>query len=305
MSEPFYRITTAVSRKTGPWFFRLSSWFVAAGYYVLFPRRVAESVRFYRTLFPDRSEQYARRCAWRQYQNFTSVFMDRFLLQNTGELAYTSRGWRYLEEAIDRNTGGIMLMSHVGNWEVAAHLLKQRRSDIPLLLYMGIRHKEQIERMQKESLAESGIRIIAADPAAASPFDIIEGINFLKSGGLVSLTGDVVWHPEQRTVPAKFLGHEIHLPEMPYVLALLSGAPLFILFTFRTGANAYAFSVTEPIPVKAADRSQRQAVIRQAAQTYADHLEEAVRQHPLEWYHFRPFLGKRLHHPDSGGQNSR
>jgi len=294
MSERFYRISTAISRKTGPWFFRISARFVAMGFFLLFPKRVAESVRFYRALFSDRSRLYALWCAWGQYQNFTKVFLDRFLLQEDGRIEYTSHGWKHLAAALDQKTGGIILMSHLGNWEVAAQLLQQRRPDMPLLLYMGTRHEEQIERIQKQSLASSGIRIIAVDQGKASPFDLIEGITFLKSGGLVSMTGDVLWHPEQRAVSTVFLGHEVRLPETPHLLALLSGAPLFTLFTFRTGDRRYAFSISPPFRVRANSRAERWKVTHQSVQQYADLLEQTVRKHPLEWYHFRKFLGKKL-----------
>jgi len=296
MSALFYRFSTAVSRWTGAWFFRFSAWFVATGYFLFFPFRVAESVRFYRALYPERGRLYALGCAWRQYHNFTGVFLDRFLLQDTediGSISYSSHGRWNLDNAIDGKTGGVVLMSHVGNWEMAAHILKKKRPDMPLLLYMGIKHKERIERMQKESLAQSGIRIIAVGEEA-SPFDIIEGIQWLRSGGLVSITGDVVWHEDQRTVPAEFLGHRIRLPETPHLLALMSGAPLFLLFTLRNHEGQYACSISDPIYVRADNRSERGAAIQESVQKYASVLEETVREHPLEWYHFRRFLGEKV-----------
>ncbi len=290
MSERYYRFSTAVSRKVGAWFFRAGAWFVAAGYYIFFPKRVAVSVRFYQKLFPGRSVFYALRASWRQYQGFTTVFLDRFLLEKNGYIPYTSKGWEYLEESIEKKTGGVILMSHMGNWEVAAHLLKKRGGDIPLMLFMGARQKEQIERMQKDELAKSGIRIIAADETGGSPFDMIEGIRFLQAGGLVSLTGDVVRHERQRTVAVDFLGEQVQIPEMPHVLALVSGAPLFVLFACRTGKGRYAFSVTPPIYVRAAYRAEKGAAIRASGQMYAALLEERLREHPFQWYHFRPFL---------------
>ncbi len=290
MSERYYRFSTGVSRWVGAWFFRIGAWFVAAGYYLFFPKRVAVSVRFYRKLFPDRSGIYAFLAAWRQYQSFTTVFLDRFLLERDGHIPYTSRGWEHLEGAIEKKTGGVILMSHMGNWEVAAHLLKKRGGDIPLMLFMGARGKEQIERMQKDELTKSGVRIIAADETGGSPFDMIEGIRFLQGGGLVSLTGDLVRHERQRTVMVDFLGEQVQIPEMPHVLALVSGAPLFVLFACRSGKGRYAFSVTPPIYVRAADRTEKEAAIRASGQMYAALLEEKLREHPFQWYHFRPFL---------------
>jgi predicted LPLAT superfamily acyltransferase len=182
----------------------------------------------------------------------------------------------------------------MGNWEIAAHLFVKRKQDIPLLLYMGTKHKEHMEQIQKESLFHSGVKIIAVGQDSDSPYDIIEGINFLKAGGFVSLTGDVVWNKNQRTVAVQLLNHEVQLPETPHILALLAEVPLFIFFAFRTGNKHYSFSVTEPIYIQKALRSDRNVTIRKSAQKYASFLEEALRKHPLEWYHFSSFLGKRL-----------
>jgi len=294
MNELFYKWIVTLSRRLGLWVFHTYTWIVATGFFFLFPSRVAVCVRFYRVLFPDRNLLHHLWCTWRQYHNFTTIFLDRFLLQESGDISYTSEGWEYLEDTLSHKTGGIIVMSHMGNWEVAAHLFKQKKQNIPLLLYMGAKHKERMERIQKESLFHSGIKIIALDQDNNFPYGIIEGINFLKAGGFVSLTGDMLWHNNQRNVSVRFLNHEVKLPETPHILALLSGVPLFIFFAFRAGHRQYHFSVTEPIYIRTASRSDRKEAVRKSAQKYACLLEKALRQHPLEWYHFSPFLGKRL-----------
>jgi lauroyl/myristoyl acyltransferase len=218
------------------------------------------------------------------------VFLDRVLLQYRGDLSYTSEGFEHLQKAVKDGSGGVILMSHVGNWEVAAHLLKKKLPEIRLLLYMGIKQKEQIESMQKEGLSQTGIRIIAVDSEGGSPFELVEGIKQLKDGGFVSMTGDVIWNENQRSVPVKFLGHEIHLPEAPHLLALLSGAPLFVFFAFRNGKGHYHFSTSKGIYIKAAKRSEREEAIRKSAQNYSDMLEKILKEYPFQWYHFEPFL---------------
>jgi predicted LPLAT superfamily acyltransferase len=107
---------------------------------------------------------------------------------------------------------------------------------------------------------------------------------------MVSLTGDVLWKKDQRTVPVNIFGHEVGLPEVPYVFALLSEVPLFIFFVFRTGSKSYHFTLSEPIFIKAACRADRSVAIQKSAQIYADLLEGTLRQHPFEWYHFEPFF---------------
>jgi len=297
MKDIFYQLLITLSKRMGLWVFRFMAWFIASGYFFLFPGRVAISLRFYRALFPSRGLLHHLWCAWRQYHNFINVYMDRFLIFDEHNVTITHEGWEFLEDAVNRKAGGIILMSHVGNWEIAAHMLKVRGRNNPgmkLLLYLGQKHKDQIERTQKESLVQSGVKIIVAEEDTVSPADIIEGINFLKAGGLVSLTGDRIWRKDQRSLPVRFLGHEAFLPETPFIFALLSGTPLYLFFAFRTGKQKYHFQILPPQYVHAKDRNDRQEAIRKAAQLYADRLEEMVRQYPFEWYHFEPFIGRML-----------
>lgn len=290
MSKLFYRSITFLSSKWGRWIFLVFAWFVATGYFLFFPRRVGNSTRIYQALYSARNGLFHLWCTWRQFHNFTHVFLDRYLLQDSDEITYASEGMEHLEHVLDQGKGGILLMSHMGNWEVAAHLLKRRLKNLRLLLYMGIRQKEQIEQIQKESLAQSGIQIIAVDEGGGSPLDIVEGIKFIESGGVVSLTGDLVWKKDQRTIPVIFLGQEILLPEAPHLFAFLSGAPLFIFFAFRIEKNKYRFTMSEPLYLTAASRDERAGAIRHSAQKYADILEATLRNHPLQWYHFRPLM---------------
>jgi lauroyl/myristoyl acyltransferase len=292
MIKLFYKFLVAFSKALGPWFFKVFSRFVSTGYFLFFPGRVAIGMRFYAALFPGAGRLRRLWLTWRQFHSFTDVFLDRFLLQSSADITYTSEGWEILEEAARNKTGGIVVMSHMGNWDVAAHLL--RRRGLRLLLYMGARDREQLEKMQKESLTGTGMKIVTVSEEGGSPLDILEGLGFLREGGLVSLTGDRIWTTSQRTVPVRFLGRRVLLPEAPHSIALLSGAPLFIFFAFRTGSRAYHFSVSGPFQVTAASRGDRTRAVAESAQKYADILADKARQFPLQWYHFEKFLGEKI-----------
>lgn len=288
MNTFWYRLLVRFSRLGGSWFFALVSRIIAAGYF-LFSRRVPESRRFYAALYPERGRLYHKLCTFRQYQNFTTIHLDRFLQAQAKPATFTSHGWDHLDALIGRE-GALLLMSHLGNWEMAATLMKERRADLRLLLYMGVKEKEGVERLQKDDLRRSGVTIIGADQEGGSPLSAVEGIRFLRDGGVVSMAGDIVWRSDQRRVRVTFLGHDAYLPEAPFVFALVSGAPLLAFFAFRTGKNSYHFTLSEPIPIKPTARTERAAAIGAAAQRYADLLEQALRQHPFEWYHFKRFI---------------
>jgi predicted LPLAT superfamily acyltransferase len=288
MNGFWYTLLVRFANLGGSWLFVLVARSIAAGYFV-FSGRVPESRRFYAALFPERGHLYHLWCTFRQYQNFTTIHFDRFLMAKAEPTTFTAEGWENMA-AVSEQQGTILLMSHLGNWEMAATLLKQQKKDLRLLLYMGRKEKEGVERVQKEQLRRSGITIIAADKENSSPFTAVEGIRFLQSGGLVSMAGDIVWRSDQRKVRVTFLGHDAYLPEAPFVFALVSGAPLLVFFVFRTGESSYHFTLSEPIAIQLASRQARPEAIARAAQQYADLLEQSLRRHPFEWYHFDRFI---------------
>jgi len=283
-----YRILVQMANRLGPWVFNLAARTIAVGYF-LFSRRTGESRRFYAVLFPRKGCLYHRWCTFRQYQNFTTIHLDRLLANQGRPVPFSVAGEERLTAAI-ADSGAILLMSHLGNWEIAARLLMRQRRDLRLLLYMGVKEKEGVERTQKEELRRAGVTIIGVDQGDSSPFAAVDGIRLLQAGGLVSMTGDMLWRPDQRRLPVTFCGHRAYVPEAPFVFALVAGVPIYVFFAFRAGASRYRVVLSEALTVRAASRAERGAAVAEAARRYAALLEEALRAHPFEWYHFDRFI---------------
>ena len=288
MRIDFYQLLLRLTGAFGPWLLVCVSRCIATGYFLL-SRKRQESCRLYRMIYPERSVLYHLWCTFRQYQNFTTIHFDRYLANHGQPTELVTEGRERLEEAIG-TSGAILLMSHLGNWEMAARVLMQTKRDIRLLLYMGKKEKEGVERTQKEELRQAGVTIIGVDQESSDPFSVVEGMRVLGEGGLVSMTGDIVWRADQRCLDVSFLGQTAKIPEAPFVFALASGAPIYVFFAFRTGKNRYHVTFSEPLVVKAASRAERRQCIQEAAQGYATILESALRSHPLEWYHFDHFV---------------
>lgn len=284
-----YKLLLFFTHRLGLWFFRIISWFIATGYFFLFPVRVANSFEFYRTLFPGKGFFYHLWCAWQQYHKFTDVYIHRFIRFDENDIEYIKEGWEHLDEAVRNKTGAILLMSHIGNWELAAQTLNKR--GLPIMLYLGAKHKEQIERIQKEAMAKSGIKIVATSEDEKSPFALIDGINFLREGGIVSMAGDRLWG-DQSHIAVNFLGHEVRLPDTPHLFALMTGAPLMTFFVYQEAVGKYHIRISPGRKVTAAARADRKKAVQNSVQAYADDLAEFARQHPFEWHHFEPFLEK-------------
>jgi predicted LPLAT superfamily acyltransferase len=290
MKELFYRYLTRAAKRFGPGFFAVVAKGVATGYFLFHSKARATGCAFYAALFPERSRAYHYYSTWKQFLNFVYIYLDRFIQREVRNLEYTIEGREHVVAAKTRKKGAILLISHMGNWELAAHLLAKVHADVEILLYMGVREKEELERIQKDDIRSDGIRVIGVERSGGLPADILEGLQHLKQGGFVSMAGDVVWRTDQRTVTATFLGRSVRIPEAPFALALVSGAPLLVLFAFRAPTGHYRFTILPPIHVHASRRAERAPAIRQAAQRYLQHLEDALHRHPFQWYHFDVFL---------------
>ena len=294
MQALFYKLLISGSKAFGTWVFGLLAGMIAGGYFIFSPRRRSIGRRFYGALYPEKNHSQLNYCTFKQFQSFTNVFWDRHLQLESDDLRFTISGMNHILQAQKQKKGAILLMSHMGNWEVAAHGLKKRLSNLQLMLLMGIRQKEAIEKIQKESIRKDGIKIFGIDQGGGSPFDIVEAVNFLRQGGFVSMAGDIVWRDDQRAITATLLGHRVRLPDAPYSLALVTGAPIIVFFAFRAAEGHYRIRALDPIYVRAGTRADRPAAIKNAAQTYMDHMQDALRQHPFEWFHFEPFLGPKV-----------
>jgi predicted LPLAT superfamily acyltransferase len=288
MSLAPYAVLVRLSGLIGPWFFAGVARCIATGYF-LFSPKVRESCRLYAIVFPKRSRWFHLWCAYWQYQNFTTIHFDRFLTNHGHLPTFTCEGVKALDDRIDHG-GALLLMSHLGNWEMAARLMMHQGYETPLLLYMGAKGKEGVERRQKEELRQAGVTIIGVDQGATAPFAAVEGLKILRQGGVVSMTGDIIWRQDQRRIPVQVLGRPAFVSEAPFAFALVSGAPMIVFFAFRTGRNCYRLTFSDPIWVRSEHREDRHQAIAQAAQRYADLLEAALRSHPCEWYHFDRFL---------------
>jgi predicted LPLAT superfamily acyltransferase len=277
-----------VSLALGSWVMRFIAWWIATGYFLFKSSRRNASIGLYEVIFPDRGRWFYLICAWRQFHSFAGTYADRIEVYSDKRVIAAAQGGEKLVEAGRRGIGGIILISHMGNYEVAVRAFQEL--GLRLLIIMGEKEAKRVAREQRETLMERGVRIHVATAQDASPFGGLEALQFMREGGFVSIAGDLVWTDQRSLVPVKFFNRDVGLPAGPHLLALVSGAPLFTLFTFRMEKGSHQITLSAPRHVKAASRSERNAAIQGSAQEFASALEGMVRRHPFQWYIFEPFF---------------
>ncbi|MGE5838384.1 MAG: hypothetical protein ACM34H_00510, partial [Deltaproteobacteria bacterium] len=236
----------------------------------------------------ERSGWYYLYCAWRHFHSYAATFAERIEIDREKGVTTPTQGKEEFAEAARKGSGGIILMSHLGSFEIAAHAFRELR--LKLLLIMGEKEAKQVARDQREAMKARGIYIQVAAPGEDFLFGGVEAIKFVREGGFVSVAGDLVWTEQRSRLPVSLFGREVGLSAGPHLLALVSNAPLFTVFTFRVEKGKHLIIMSPPREVKATSRSERSAALQASAQAYANDLEAMVRQHPFQWYIFEPFF---------------
>lgn len=290
MSGRFYRALIHLSRVLGISAVAFFAWWIATGYFLFWRRARRESLRFYTALFPEKGRAFKLCLVWRQFHSFASLFSERLRLTRGRPFETESEGFERIERALEEGQGGVLLMSHLGNWEMAAHLFRQIGAQ--LMLFMGARQGEKVESVQKAGLVEEGVHVVVVDPERQDSFSTLKGLRFVQSGGMLSFAGDRLWRADQRAVEVQFLGHRVRLPAGPHLFALATGAPLFVFFAVRLGRDRYRLVAYGPRKIESRSRANRTEAAQRSAQEYAHMLEDVVRRYPTQWHHFEPFLGE-------------
>ncbi len=188
-------------------------------------------------------------------------------------------GELHLKGALARGTGVVFATAHTGGWEIVGPLLGRDRG-LRVMMAMHEERDRGAARIQDGARAASGLSIVhvGVDPLASLAL-----LRHVQGGGAAALQVDRTL-PGQRTVPVRLFDADGALPEGPFRLAQLSGAPVLPVFCARLGFRRYVIDVAPPITL--ARRAGAEAT-RLAAQTVADAMTRFLRAHPTQWFRFR------------------
>jgi lauroyl/myristoyl acyltransferase len=204
-----------------------------------------------------------------------SLGIDRADGQNT-EL--TLQGGAHLRSALDVGRGVILVTAHIGPWDCAARLLaKDFSADV--MVVMLAEPNEAARKVHDRVRERSGVRVMHV---GEHPLDALPLLRHLKGGGVVAVQLDRA-APAGRVLSVELFGRPETMPEGPFRLAALSGAPIVPIFAHRLGYFRYEFSIEAPIWV---DRQASHAELETAAASAARAMQSFISRHPTEWFHF-------------------
>jgi KDO2-lipid IV(A) lauroyltransferase len=111
------------------------------------------------------------------------------------------------------------------------------------------------------------------------PLDILE--ERVRQARIVPLLADR--DLSARGVAVTFFGGPTRMPAGPALLAIRTGAPLYVVSLWYEG-DLPRGQVDGPIPLPPTESGSLDVRVRALTQTIADHLAEGIAKHPTDWH---------------------
>lgn len=232
--------------------------------------------------FPDRSTDWRADVARKCYRHLGREAVAMLLLADLGreELVARTRivGLEALERALEEGRGIVFVTGHLGNWEIGGAATAAR--GVPLAAVALRQGNPLFDRDLVRTRERLGMRVIYKKDAPRAV------LRALSSGDGVALVADQ--NPIRGGIPVEFFGREANTARGPAVLALRTGAPVFLASALRVHGTEVDYEVTfEEVPVRRTGDTD--ADVHWLVQAYTTRLEEAIRSHPEQyfWHHRR------------------
>ena len=235
-----------------------------------------------------RSGAEARRLARQSFREYARVNVD-FVWANgmsAAEVSSRSRllGAEHIDAALAEGRGGVLALSHFGNWDFAA--LIAWSYGVKLTTVMAPIGNATITRLVVWARERNALEVFAPENAARGLLRAIRRARF------AALLCDIAGAGPE--IPVRYCGGLVAFSLAPAWLAMRTGAPLLPVDCRRGGPGEpdYVITVHERIvPATGEDEAS-------VTQRLATALEGAVRGHPGQWYPFG-----RVYSDDGGSPN--
>jgi len=215
---------------------------------------------------------------------FACSLVDRFALlaRDPAEFRIVHEGTARAREVL-RERGAIFLTAHLGNPDLGAMALQTVEFQRPVhVLQYTSGEDPYLVLLRRWRPGTEAPRIISLN--AGQDLAALEAIRALRAGGILALKGDRA--VDGRVAEVTLLGGRVRLSTGPFLLAALSGAPLFVLGCFAEGPGVYRVISGEPWELRFGSRATREADLARWTQRFADQLDAWVRRYPTQWYNF-------------------
>ncbi|MDO3704115.1 phosphatidylinositol mannoside acyltransferase [Micromonospora sp. C28SCA-DRY-2] len=234
-----------------------------------------------RVVGPDLPEPELDELVRAGLRSYARYWMEAFRLPSLSRreilAGFRLDGEELLAADVAAGRGAVVALPHAGNWDAAGAWVAATGWPITTVA----------ERLKPEGVYQRflafrrglGMEILPTHGGDRPAFDVL--VDRLRAGAVVPLLADR--DLSARGVEVDFFGARTRMPAGPALLALRTGAPLYVASMWYEPDAACA-SLVGPLPVPGAEEGPLDERVRSLTQRIADSLAAGIARHPEDWH---------------------
>jgi len=256
--------------------------FVVALFYavVSYKNKKALSSYYEAVGVPDTFKSY-----FRHVYAFSLAIFDRFIAKEGMQekvIEVERRNVNAFESL--QKSGGLLILSHHGNWAQSFKIFQTY--DVKLNITGNEAINNDIQRLETDKEHNERIHVINLQEGMQAMLEIARA---LQNKEIIIIMVDRVQEIE-KTVAVDFLGRPTYFHSGAFEIAQMRKAPILGCDIVRTGDNHIKVEFSDIIT---SDKQEKEEIVSDLAQQYADFLSSAVSQYPYQWFNFFDFWERR------------
>jgi predicted LPLAT superfamily acyltransferase len=282
--------------KGQPWGYRifvgiLKRWGVIPAYLLL------RFVAFYYLLFSFRSSKFAlhffrKKMGYGLGKSLIKIYRNYFLLGQSiidkvvvmsgipNKFSFNFDGEDHLREIVALQRGGLLLSAHLGNWEIAGHLLKRLDTRINIVMFDG--EHRQIKEYMAAVTGKRNVNVILIKNDLSHIYEISDAF---RNNELVCMHADR-FIEGNKTLTSEFLGEAARFPMGPFVLAARFKVPVSFVFAMKETPLHYHFFASK---IKDYTHLSKEKLMQEMLNDFVGEMERMVEKYPEQWYNYYNF----------------
>lgn len=254
---------------------------IVSFYFFLFsPKSSKETFALFRRL--GYSKWAALLKVYRNYYQFGQSLIDKVVVMSgmPNRFTFDFDGEHHLREMVAAGKGGLLLSAHVGNWEIAGHLLKRLGTKINIVMFDG--EHQQIKQYLTGVTGERNVNVIVIKNDISHIYQISDALSRQE---LVCMHADR-FLKGNKVIEVPFLGAPAKFPIGAFVLAATFKVPVSFVFAMKETNLHYHFFAT---PDRNDPLMNKDALSKKLVTEFAGEMENKVKKYPAQWYNFYDF----------------
>jgi len=219
---------------------------------------------------------------YKNYYRFGQTLIDKVVVMSgiKNKFTYHFDGEENLHKIAALKKGGLLLSAHLGNWDIAGHLLKRLSTTINIVMFDG--EHRQIKNYLEQVTGKPNMNIIVIKDDISHIYAINEAF---KKNELVCMHADR-FVEGNKSISGNFLGEAARFPIGPFVLAATFKVPISYVFAFKENNNHYHLYASE---MKEYDSGPKDIITAQMLTDFIWQMENKVKQYPEQWFNYYNF----------------